>query len=162
MLAAPSAARAASLIQQMARVRILVIGDAMLDQFTIGRVRRISPEAPVPVVAFDRDEYRAGGAANVALNARALGADVELVSVIGADDAARRLADLLRVAEISVAGLITDDTRRTTTKVRIVTTRNQQVARVDYETDEAVSGAMEDAVIDQIEARQARAGTAIV
>jgi rfaE bifunctional protein kinase chain/domain len=162
MLVAPSAARAASLIQQMSRVRVLVIGDAMLDQFTIGRVSRISPEAPVPVVAFDRDEYRAGGAANVALNARALGADVELVSVIGADDAARKLGDVLKTAEIGLAGLITDDKRRTTTKVRIVTTRNQQVARVDYETDEAVSGAMEDAVIDQIEAREARAGTVIV
>jgi rfaE bifunctional protein kinase chain/domain len=162
MLAPPSAGRAASIIRQMTRVRVIVIGDAMLDQFTIGRVSRISPEAPVPVVAFERDEYRAGGAANVALNARALGADVELVSVVGADDGARRLGELLKSAGIAIGGLITDEKRRTTTKVRIVTTRNQQVARVDYETDEPVSGTLEDAVIDQIDARESRAGAVVV
>ena len=62
--------------------RLLVIGDVMLDQFIIGDVHRISPEAPVPIVAYDRDEYRAGGAANVALNARALGGQVDLVGLV--------------------------------------------------------------------------------
>ncbi|MBA3269754.1 MAG: hypothetical protein H0T71_04515, partial [Acidobacteria bacterium] len=61
----------------MPRTRLLVLGDVMLDQFIVGRVSRISPEAPVPVVAYERDDYRAGGAANVALNARALGATVD-------------------------------------------------------------------------------------
>jgi D-glycero-beta-D-manno-heptose-7-phosphate kinase len=69
---APSRARA--LIDTMRGRRLLVVGDVMLDQFIIGHVHRVSPEAPVPIVAYDRDEYRAGGAANVALNARALGA----------------------------------------------------------------------------------------
>ena len=72
----------------------------MLDQFIVGHVSRISPEAPVPVVAFDRDEYRAGGAANVALNVRALGAGVDLVGLVGADDAATRLVELLAAADI--------------------------------------------------------------
>ena len=67
----------------MAASRVVVIGDVMLDQFIFGHVSRISPEAPVPVVTFDHEEYRAGGAANVALNVRSLGARVELIGVVG-------------------------------------------------------------------------------
>jgi bifunctional ADP-heptose synthase (sugar kinase/adenylyltransferase) len=69
-------ARARAIVDRLPGTRLLVLGDVMLDQFIVGRVSRISPEAPVPVVAFEHDEYRAGGAANVALNARALGAGV--------------------------------------------------------------------------------------
>ena len=89
----------------------------MLDQFTIGSVTRISPEAPVPVVTFARDEFRAGGAANVALNARALGAAVDLVGLVGADQAADRLRELLSAADLPSHALVTDDKRRTTAKV---------------------------------------------
>src|SRR5262245_2156587 len=98
----------------MPRTRVLVVGDVMIDQFTVGRVSRISPEAPVPVVAYERDEYRAGGAANVALNVRSLGGGVELVGLVGADDAAHRLRDLLHAEGIEANGLISDDQRRTT------------------------------------------------
>jgi D-beta-D-heptose 7-phosphate kinase/D-beta-D-heptose 1-phosphate adenosyltransferase len=146
----------------MARARVLVVGDVMLDQFTIGRVTRISPEAPVPVVAFERDEFRAGGAANVALNVRALGAHVDLIGLVGADGAASRLRELLSVADVHGAGIVTDEKRRTTTKVRIVTTRNQQVARVDYETEEAAAPPVEAAVILQLQDRVQRAGAVIV
>ena len=153
--------RARVILDRMSGRRLLVVGDVMVDQFTIGRVSRISPEAPVPVVLFDHDEYRAGGAANVALNLCALGASVALIGLVGADAAATRLAELLQAATVGAHGLITDDRRRTTAKVRVVTTRNQQVARVDYETDDAASGAIEDAVIDQMEDR-ARDASAIV
>jgi D-beta-D-heptose 7-phosphate kinase/D-beta-D-heptose 1-phosphate adenosyltransferase len=142
--------------------RLLVIGDVMLDQFIVGRVSRISPEAPVPVVAHERDEYRAGGAANVALNARSLGAQVDLVGLVGADDGAWRLRELLTAADVGSSGLLTDDKRRTTTKVRIVTTRNQQVARVDYETEDAASGSIETSAIEQLQSRIARADAVIV
>jgi len=154
--------RARAVVDRMAGRRLLVLGDVMIDHFIVGRVSRISPEAPVPVVAFDRDEYRAGGAANVALNGRALGAHVDLIGLIGSDAAAERLADILKAADVSAHALITDEKRRTTAKVRVVTTRNQQVARVDYETDEAASEAVEDAVIGQVQARAARADAIIV
>ena len=157
-----AAARARTIVQDMARARVLVVGDVMLDQFTIGRVTRISPEAPVPVVAFERDEFRAGGAANVALNVRALRAHVDLIGLVGADEAASRLRELLSVADVHASGIVTDETRRTTTKVRIVTTRNQQVARVDYESEEAAPEPVEDALIQQLQDRIRRAGAVIV
>ena len=162
MFALLTAARARELVEAIASRRILVIGDVMLDQFTIGSVTRISPEAPVPVVAFARDEFRAGGAANVALNACALGAAVDVVGLVGADQAADRLRELLSAADVPSHALVTDDRRRTTTKVRIVTTRNQQVARIDYETDENIAGDIEQAVIDQLAARCASADAVIV
>jgi D-beta-D-heptose 7-phosphate kinase/D-beta-D-heptose 1-phosphate adenosyltransferase len=146
----------------MSGAAVLIVGDVMLDQFTIGRVTRISPEAPVPVVAYERDEYRAGGAANVALNARALGAHVELVGLVGADRAADQVRELLIAADVAANGLVTDDQRRTTTKVRLVTTRNQQVARVDYEADGPPTETIESALIEQIEPRIRRVGAVVV
>jgi D-beta-D-heptose 7-phosphate kinase/D-beta-D-heptose 1-phosphate adenosyltransferase len=154
--------RARVLVDAMSGVRVLVVGDVMVDHFIIGRVSRISPEAPVPVVAHERDEYRAGGAANVAFNVRALGASVDLIGLVGADDDSDRLRDLLHAADISASGLISDEKRRTTTKTRIVTTRNQQVARVDYESDDAPSSVIEDAVNDQIASRAEGAAVIIV
>jgi D-beta-D-heptose 7-phosphate kinase/D-beta-D-heptose 1-phosphate adenosyltransferase len=145
--------RAQAIVGQMAGRRVIVIGDVMLDQFIFGRVARISPEAPVPVVTYDHEQYRAGGAANVALNARALGAQVELAGVVGDDDAAVKLKDLLRAADIPPHSLITDLKRRTTTKVRVVTTRNQQVARIDYEADDEIGHEIEVAMTNVIDAR---------
>jgi D-beta-D-heptose 7-phosphate kinase/D-beta-D-heptose 1-phosphate adenosyltransferase len=120
--------------------RVTVIGDVMLDHFVTGRVERISPEAPVPVLRFERDDLKAGGAANVAHNIRALGGEVALVGLVGKDAAARDLAGLLRSAGIDDRGLVVDADRLTTRKVRLVTTRNQQVARIDYEHDGAPTG----------------------
>jgi D-beta-D-heptose 7-phosphate kinase/D-beta-D-heptose 1-phosphate adenosyltransferase len=127
-------------IDHFASASVLIVGDVMLDQFVVGRVNRISPEAPVPVVEYDHDDYRVGGAANVANNVRALGGRIELVGVTGSDGAAHRLRHLLTVAGIGTSGLLEDPTRRTTTKLRIVTTRNLQVARIDYESDHEVTG----------------------
>ena len=123
----------------------------MLDHFVIGRVDRISPEAPVPVVAFDHEEYRLGGAANVAHNIVAMGGRAQIVGVVGADaDAARLVADLEALG-IGASGLVTDPDRCTTRKLRVVTTRNQQVARIDYERDVEVSGHVQQAIVSKID-----------
>jgi len=144
-----SAERARELVGRFTHAPVLVVGDAMLDRFIVGRVSRISPEAPVPVVAFDHETCRIGGAANVAHNIAALGGSVTLIAVTGKDDAAPTLAEACRVAGVAPA-LVGDISRPTTTKTRIVTDRNQQVARVDYETDGAIAGDVEQRVIDLV------------
>jgi D-beta-D-heptose 7-phosphate kinase/D-beta-D-heptose 1-phosphate adenosyltransferase len=140
--------------------RVLVIGDAMLDKFIVGRVTRISPEAPVPVVAFDHEMFRIGGAANVAHNITALGGQATLVAVTGMDDGAATLAHACREAGIAPS-LVGDASRPTTTKVRIVTDRNQQVARIDYEADVEIGDEVERRILGEIETHAPRA-TAIV
>lgn len=157
-----AAARAHELIDRFASRRITVVGDVMLDRFVIGRVSRISPEAPVPVVVFDHDEWRLGGAANVAHNLRALGAAVDLIGVVGADEAGTQLKHELAAKGIHATGLITDVERKTTTKMRVVTTRNQQVARVDYESDHEVGPAIEEALAAQLDLRAKSAQVILV
>ena len=128
------------LLPRLAGRLVLIIGDVMLDHFVIGRVDRISPEAPVPVVQFDHEEYRLGGAANVAHNVAALGGSVEIAGVVGNDaEGTRLLADLRRVG-IGTAAVVADRDRCTTRKLRVVTERNQQVARIDYECDRRRQG----------------------
>lgn len=127
------------LIGQLAGRRVAVAGDVMLDHFVIGRVDRISPEAPVPVVRFERDEFRLGGAANVAHNLRTLGATVTLVGLVGRDGSADDVRRQLDAHGLSSAGLVVDAARPTTRKTRVVTSRNQQVARIDHEHDEEPS-----------------------
>ena len=112
-------------------VRILVVGDVMLDRYWFGDVSRISPEAPVPVVHMSRAEDRAGGAANVARNVAALGAQVSLLSVVGEDEAADALARLLAESSIE-AHLFRDPALQTTLKLRVVG-RSQQLLRIDFE-----------------------------
>jgi rfaE bifunctional protein kinase chain/domain len=124
----------------------------MLDHFVFGRVDRISPEAPVPVVEFDHEDFRVGGAGNVAHNVRGLGGAVEMVAVIGRDDHGARLKEALGADGIGVRGVVTEDGRPTTRKMRLVTSRNQQVARVDYETDREVKGDIEAALVAAMEA----------
>ena len=136
-----------SLVDRFADQRILVVGDVMLDHFVFGSVTRISPEAPVPVVEHRRDEYRLGGAANVAHNVQALGAQVRIVGVVGEDEAGARVVAGLGVAGADASGLRRDSGRLTTRKLRIVTTRNQQVARVDYEADEPLAPETEQALL---------------
>lgn len=153
-MSAVPAERALALIGAFAGRTVLLVGDIMLDHFLVGRVHRLSPEAPVPVVEHTHDEYRPGGAANVALNLVALGARVVLVSVIGADEPGARLRDLLDAAGIDLEGLVVDEARPTTRKMRVVTDRLQQVARVDYESDVEVSGR----IAAQLRARLDRLG----
>jgi D-beta-D-heptose 7-phosphate kinase/D-beta-D-heptose 1-phosphate adenosyltransferase len=141
---------------------VLIVGDVMLDHFVIGRVDRISPEAPVPVVVFDHEEYRLGGAANVAHNVAALGGRVEVVGLVGEDVEAARLRDDLGRLSIGVGGLVPDPERCTTRKLRVVTTRNQQVARVDYESEREVSGSLEGQVAGRIADIASRADAILV
>jgi rfaE bifunctional protein kinase chain/domain len=157
-----SQARAHELIDRFSSRRITVVGDVMLDRFLIGRVSRVSPEAPVPVVVFDHEEFRLGGAANVANNLRELGAAVDLIGVIGNDESGALLKNELAAKGIPATGLITDLERRTTTKMRVVTTRNQQVSRIDFESEHEAGTAIEDAVASQVEMRARSAQVVLV
>jgi rfaE bifunctional protein kinase chain/domain len=138
------------LLDRLADRSILVIGDLMVDQFVIGTVDRISPEAPVPIVRFDHETWRLGGAANVANNVIALGGRVDAIGVVGNDADGSRLLEDLAGRSIGTAGIISDPSRCTTRKLRVVTTRNQQVARIDYEGDSDLASTIEATVIRRI------------
>jgi D-glycero-beta-D-manno-heptose-7-phosphate kinase len=134
--------RVRKLLEAARQTRILVLGDVMLDQFLWGHVARISPEAPVPVVEFERESFMPGGAANVARNLVDLNAQTELFGVVGQDDAARKMRRLLSQHKIGCSGVVANSNRRTSIKTRIVA-HQQQVVRVDRESrhdvDEKVS-----------------------
>jgi len=120
------------MLEKISQVRLLVVGDVMLDRYWFGEVNRISPEAPVPVVKVERQEERLGGAANVARNAASLGAVTALLSVVGDDDAGRALGRLLEEGQID-AGLHVDNDIDTIVKLRVIG-RQQQLLRIDFET----------------------------
>ncbi|GAB3986529.1 D-glycero-beta-D-manno-heptose-7-phosphate kinase [Spirosoma daeguense] len=126
------------LFDQFDNLRVLIIGDVMLDSYVWGRVERISPEAPVPVVTVDRRELRLGGAGNVLLNVQALGAEAIICSVIGTDGAGDQLEQQLCERGLNCDGLIRSKTRITTIKERIIAS-SQQVVRVDTETDKYIT-----------------------
>lgn len=117
---------------RLARCRVLVVGDAMLDRYWFGEVERISPEAPVPVVKVSETEDRLGGAANAARNVAAIGAQAGLLAVLGGDDAGRAIERLVTESSIR-PHLHTDPSLATTVKVRVIG-RRQQVVRVDFES----------------------------
>lgn len=121
-----------NLLKKIASMRFLVVGDLMLDHYLWGDATRISPEAPVPVVKTERDTFTAGGAANVANNLRALGASVELVGTIGADENGRRLRSVLAASGTSLDESLSDGCRNTILKMRVMC-RNQQLCRIDRE-----------------------------
>ena len=122
------------ILPDLTQARVLVVGDVMLDRYWFGGVSRISPEAPVPVVLVERSEERPGGAANVARNCAALGAQVSLLSVVGADEPGETLARLV-AAEGVRANLHRDATLATTVKLRVLSSpRSQQLLRIDFET----------------------------
>jgi rfaE bifunctional protein kinase chain/domain len=117
--------------EKLRRARVLVVGDAMLDRYLFGDVERISPEAPVPVVRVTREEARLGGAANVALNVKSLGANVTLITVVGNDEPAAKLQQLLQDKGVeSILGK--DPNLYTCVKLRVIG-RAQQLVRVDFE-----------------------------
>jgi rfaE bifunctional protein kinase chain/domain len=116
---------------RIAQARVMVVGDVMLDRYWYGAVDRISPEAPVPVVRVTREEERSGGAANVAHNVAALGAQASLLSVVGDDDASQRLEALLSTTGIQTH-FARDPELKTTVKLRVIG-RQQQLIRLDFE-----------------------------
>jgi rfaE bifunctional protein kinase chain/domain len=126
-----------------------VIGDVMLDVYWWGHVERISPEAPVPVVALDKKENRIGGAGNVALNLAALGAEVSVITVMGADDNGAVLTDLFNQHRIKTGWLLLQPSRITTTKTRIIS-RNQQMMRLDAEITKELSIDDENALLEKV------------
>jgi len=126
------------LINGFSRLKVLIIGDLMIDSYTWGKVSRISPEAPVPVVNVIRRESRLGGAGNVVLNIASLGATAVICSVIGDDAPGRELQKIILDANLSTDGLIVEPGRMTTVKERIIA-GSQQVVRVDSETENPIS-----------------------
>ncbi|MBX2899558.1 MAG: D-glycero-beta-D-manno-heptose-7-phosphate kinase [Cyclobacteriaceae bacterium] len=115
-------------------LQVLIVGDVMLDSYIWGAVERISPEAPVPIVNVKKRDVRLGGAANVALNVQALGANPVLVALCGADDAGKRLQQIVTEQKLSVEGLVVSSFRPTTVKTRVIAS-SQHVVRVDDESD---------------------------
>lgn len=124
--------RLQQILGRAAGKRILVIGDLMLDEFVWGKVGRISPEAPVPVVEVDRESFHAGGAANVARNLREFSRNVEVLGMIGSDDRGQKLRHLLATAKIDCRRCLDAKSYPTTVKTRIIA-QHQQVVRVDRE-----------------------------
>ncbi len=140
----------AKLFKGFSDLKAGVIGDVMLDTYWWGNVDRISPEAPVPVVALKKKEHRLGGAANVALNVRALGAKASIFSIIGSDDEGIILERLFREEGISTDYLLKSGKRITTNKSRIIS-RNQQMLRLDAEITKDLELADEDRLVSAVE-----------
>lgn len=120
------------LFSDFRRLKVLIVGDVMVDSYVIGKVERVSPEAPVPVVDVERFDSRLGGAGNVALNVQALGAEPVLCSVIGNDKEGQDLSKLLEQAGLSQKSILLSDKRKTTTKTRILG-NGHQLLRIDHE-----------------------------
>jgi D-beta-D-heptose 7-phosphate kinase/D-beta-D-heptose 1-phosphate adenosyltransferase len=130
--------RVEALLQKMSRAKIVVIGDAMLDIYLVGEVDRVSPEAPVPVVTVHASRHALGGAANVAANVAAIGAECRLVAVVGADARAESVRAELEDGKLSTEYLVVDTSRPTTSKTRVVA-RGQQMLRIDEEIEHPIS-----------------------
>jgi D-glycero-beta-D-manno-heptose-7-phosphate kinase len=156
-----SVSRAGQILKAAARTRVLVLGDVMLDQFIWGAVSRISPEAPVPVVEFERESFMPGGAANVARNLTALEVPVEIFGATGADDAGRRLRALLNEQHIDCRGLVTHAARHTSIKTRVVA-HKQQMVRIDRETRDGLDANLTARLLAAFKARLPGADAVIV
>ena len=127
-----------AIFQTFNQLNVLIIGDVMVDSYMWGKVERISPEAPVPVVAVNKKENRLGGAANVALNIVAMGATPFICSVIGEDEKGNVFIDLLKTNNLSAEGIIKSKNRQTTVKTRVIGSKHQML-RVDEEMETEIS-----------------------
>ncbi|QQS52112.1 MAG: bifunctional hydroxymethylpyrimidine kinase/phosphomethylpyrimidine kinase [Bacteroidota bacterium] len=130
--------------------KIVIVGDVMVDEYLWGEVNRISPEAPVPVVACEKREFRMGGAANVAINIKKLGAEPIMCSVIGKDETARVYRSLLGLREMTDQGIVESQTRITTVKTRVIG-NHQQLLRVDQEITDFISPEEEALLMARVE-----------
>ncbi len=154
-------ARLRELLARFPKTHVLVVGDVMLDHFIWGRVTRISPEAPVPVVEFERESFMSGGAANVARNLTALGGRSSLFGAVGRDAAAVKLAGLLRGDRVDCEGLVRSAGRPTSNKMRIVAGQ-QQITRLDREARTALAPASVASIVRRVEALLPKADAVIV
>lgn len=143
-------------LAQFSRCHLLILGDVMLDEYMWGTVSRISPEAPVPVVAVRSESVKVGGAANVAANVAAMGGQASLIGLVGDDVAGERLGHELELAGVKSDGLIIDRSRPTTIKSRVVA-GSQHVVRFDREDDAPVSRAIRARVVAEIRERLPKA-----
>lgn len=150
-----------TLFQQFNHKKIIVLGDVMVDAYMWGKVDRISPEAPVPVVAVKKKDHRLGGAANVAMNLKELGAEPMLFSVIGTDIEADLLCDILTESGISTQFLHKSNSRPTTVKTRVIS-GHQHMLRIDHETTETLNNQDRQLVIDQFEKHVGEADAVII
>lgn len=139
-----------SIFDSFNQFNILIIGDVMIDSYMWGKVNRISPEAPVPIVMSTKQENRLGGAANVALNIQALGANPILCSVIGKDSKSKTFQSLLKKRKLTNEGILEHESRKTTVKTRVIAD-NQQLMRVDEEIDQTLNVEVEKNFIHQIQ-----------
>ncbi len=139
------ASRAFGYLKKFPSCRILVVGDIMLDEYIWGSVKRISPEAPVPVVAVTGDTKAVGGAGNVAVNIAGLSAKASLAGLVGEDPAGREVLRILTRHRIGASGIVADRNRPTTTKTRVIA-HHQQVVRVDREKKESPDGRAQEAL----------------
>jgi rfaE bifunctional protein kinase chain/domain len=153
--------RVRQILRAAGRTRILVVGDVMLDQFVWGSVARISPEAPVPVVDFERESSMPGGAANVARNLTALEVPTELYGVVGNDPSAAQLKRLLTEHHIGCRGLVTSTSRPTILKTRIVA-HTQQVVRIDRESRDGIDERISRRLSGSLESRISESAAVIV
>ena len=145
----------------MRKKRVLVVGDVGIDRYTIGSVERISPEAPVPIVRVESEQLKLGLAANVADNIQAVGGVSLIVGVIGKDDGAKQLKALFKAGKISAAHLVVDSSRRTVLKERVVSDR-QQLLRIDYESQHAITASVEAQILHQLDLALSTVGAVIV
>lgn len=153
--------RLLALVERFVGQTVLILGDVMLDEYIWGEVRRISPEAPVPVVELRRRTYVPGGAANTAANVVSLGGRARLGGVVGQDHQAKALDEALRQHGVDAEGLLVDDERPTTTKTRIVA-HSQQVVRVDSEQSVPLRIELEDTLLRWAEKRLADADACVL
>jgi len=156
-----SAPRVRQILARAKGARILVVGDVMLDHFIWGSVARISPEAPVPVVDFERENFMPGGAANVARNLTALHVAAELFGIVGRDHSADQLKRLLNQHHIGCRGLLANPDRPTSLKTRIVA-HKQQVVRIDRETRDGLDGRLTRRLLDTVQSMLDRTAAVIV
>ena len=138
------------LFASFSSLKVGVIGDVMLDTYMWGKVERISPEAPVPVVSLHKKEYRIGGAGNVALNCKSLGAQVYVLSVVGNDTEGMLLEELFQENMIETSCLVKSNGRITTNKTRIIS-RNQQMMRLDNEITKDLTTEEENALLNKVQ-----------
>jgi rfaE bifunctional protein kinase chain/domain len=137
-----------ALFDDLSKLKVAVVGDVMLDTYWWGNVERISPEAPVPIVALKKKDYRIGGAGNVALNTVALNASTTLFSIIGNDTEGEQLIQLLKEGNINTDDLIKSTDRITTSKTRVMS-RNQQMMRLDSETTKDITQAEQEELLQK-------------
>jgi len=146
---------------RFSRSRVLILGDVMLDEYVWGTVSRISPEAPVPVVAVRSESVKVGGAGNVATNVAALGGQASLIGLVGDDAVAERLGHELELAGVKSDGLIVDRSRPTTVKSRVVA-GSQHIVRFDRESDAPISPAIRERVVAAVRERLSGADVLLI